>query len=102
MILVLACVLLLASQLPGVGVCRVHYKTVVRNVAALGCPVLLLLEGDINLPQAGGNLPFDLQWSAASLRSVVFTLGAPSGLWSEPRWSQLSVGLQGRGWGGGF
>lgn len=33
----------------GAGVCRVRYETVVRNVAALGCPVLLLLEGAMKL-----------------------------------------------------
>lgn len=63
--------LVLASQLPVIEVCRVYYKTALRNVAALGYPILLLLKGNIKLSSSLRNLPFSLHHSVAFLHSFV-------------------------------
>lgn len=89
MILVLACVLVLASQLPVVEARRVYYKTTLRNAAALGYPILLLLKGNQKLSSSLRNLPFCLQRSVAFLRALAELVQLLSSLsWSL--WSGVS------------
>lgn len=96
---------LLASQLPVVEVGRVYYKTALRNAAALGYPVLLLLKGNTKLSSSLRNLPFCLQGSVTSLCSFAPLVRSLSSLsWlaaqrGEPPWSQGTMEVPGKGLG---